>query len=484
MRFKKLFRSIRPDNVVAFRILFGGIMLWEVYRYFSYGWIHDYWIEPIVNFKYGGFFWLQPLAGDGMYYLFCVLGALSLFIMVGFLYRASTVLFFFLFTYTFLLEQGRYLNHFYLVVLLSFLMMFIPANRSFSVDAWLFPKIRRNWIPAWTLMLLRFQVGVVYFFGGIAKINADWLSGSPMDLWLPGTDFPLAGQYFDIPAVTLFISYSGLLLDLLAFPLLMIRKTRPWMALALLLFHLSNDRLFSIGIFPWFMIGALVIFLPASWPRQFWNYLKEMSTVRLKISVVLTSLAGGFLALFFHQAFHLVPVLSGLLITPVLFWDFHKNPAEENAAENLKNPHTSNLTLAFLGVWAFLQIVIPLRHYTIPGNPSWTEEGHRFAWHMKLRSKSCNQEFYIEDSETAQKKLLDIGEGPLQTWQYHDMEGRPQLIAQYAKMLSAAFDDRPIYADVKCSLNGGSWRQLIDPDVDLSEVRFKDWKRNDWIIAY
>lgn len=484
MRFKKLFRSIRPDNVVAFRILFGGIMLWEVYRYFSYGWIYDYWIEPIVNFKYGGFFWVEPLAGEGMYYLFCVLGALSLFIIIGFLYRASTVLFFLLFTYTFLLEQGRYLNHFYLVVLVSFLMMFIPAHRSFSVDAWLFPEIRRKWIPAWTLLLLRFQVGIVYFFGGIAKLNADWLSGSPMDLWLPGTDFPLVGQYFEIPAVTLFISYSGLLLDLLAFPLLMIRKTRPWMALALLLFHLSNDRLFSIGIFPWFMIGALVIYLPPSWPRQLWRYLKEMDSAWIKMSVVLTSFAGGFFALFFHQAFHLVPLLSGLLIPPILFWDFHKNPPEENAVENLRSYKFSNLTLAFLGVWAFFQIIIPLRHFVIPGNPSWTEEGHRFAWHMKLRSKTCNQQFYIADSITSEKEPLDVDEGPLQNWQYEDMVGRPQLIAQYAKMVSTAFDGKPIYADVKCSLNGGAWRQLIDPDTDLTKVRFQDWKRNDWITEF
>ncbi|WP_234568487.1 HTTM domain-containing protein [Rhodohalobacter sp. 614A] len=484
MRFSRLFHPIRPDNVVAFRILFGSIMLWEVYRYFSYGWIHDYWIEPLVNFKYGGFFWIQPLAGDGMYYLFFVLGALSLFIIAGFLYRASTVLFFVLFTYTFLLEQGRYLNHFYLVILLSFLMMFIPAHRTFSVDVWLFPKLRRKWIPAWTLMLLQFQIGAVYFFGGIAKINADWLSGSPMDLWLPGTDFPLVGQYFDIPAVTLFISYAGLLLDLLALPLLMFRKTRPWMALALLFFHLSNDRLFSIGIFPWFMIGVLVIYLPSSWPRQFWAYLKEMNSVRLKLAVVITSLTGGFLALFFHQAFHLVPLLYGLLITPILFWDFHKNPADENMVQHENQPAHSNLVLAGLGVWVFLQIVIPLRHYVIPGNPSWTEEGHRFAWHMKLRSKSCEQDFFIADSKSFKKKPLDIDEGPLQSWQYNDMIGRPQLIAQYAKMLSTAFDGKPIYAEVRCSLNGGPWRPLIDPDVDLSNVSFHDWKRNDWIIAY
>lgn len=455
-------------------------MLWEVYRYFDYNWIYRYWVEPIFNFKYGGFFWVEPLSPDGMIMLFYLLGVLSIFIAVGFLYRLSITAFFIIFTYTFLLEQARYLNHFYLVMLISFLMIFIPAHRSFSIDAWLFPRVQRNWIPRWSLLLLRFQIGVVYFFGGIAKFNADWLSGSPMDLWLPRrADFPVVGAYFDLPEVIFLVSYSGLILDILAFPLLMYRKTRPWIALALVSFHFVNDKLFSIGIFPWFMIATLVLFLPPAWPRLFYQYWMQRS-VSQKLAIVLTALTGAGIACWFHGGFSVVPFLCGLLVFGLLFWDFHKNPAEENDPGRIEVPKKALLISTVLGLWAFVQITIPLRHYVIPSNPSWTEEGHRFAWHMKLRSKSCDLQFYIDDSETSSKVALDPA-NYLRPWQYEDMEDRPQLIAQYARILSSIYDHKPIYADVQCSLNGNPPAQLIDPDVDLTKVRFRDWKRNEWI---
>ncbi len=65
-----------------------------------------------------------------MYYHFLGLGVLAFFMLAGFLYRISAILFFLAFTYVFLLSESRYLNHFYLVVLISFIMIFVPAHRS------------------------------------------------------------------------------------------------------------------------------------------------------------------------------------------------------------------------------------------------------------------------------------------------------------------------------------------------------------------
>ena len=130
-----LFEPVDISFLVFFRILFGGIMLWEVYRYFSYGWISRYYVEPVVNFTYYGFSWVKPWPGRGMYIHFFVLGLAAACVMAGFLYRIATPVFFLAFTYTFLLDQTRYLNHFYLVCLVSFLMCFLPAELAFSVDA-------------------------------------------------------------------------------------------------------------------------------------------------------------------------------------------------------------------------------------------------------------------------------------------------------------------------------------------------------------
>ena len=180
-----LFEPVDISFLVFFRIVFGGILVWEVYRYFTRGWIGRYFVEPVVNFTYYGFSWVQPWPGRGMYIHFFVLGLAAACVMVGFLYRFAAPVLFLTFTYFFLLDQTRYMNHFYLVCLISFLMCFLPAERAFSVDALLRRKIRSDTVPAWTLWLLRFQLGIPFFFGGIAKLNSDWLyGGEPMRIWL------------------------------------------------------------------------------------------------------------------------------------------------------------------------------------------------------------------------------------------------------------------------------------------------------------
>lgn len=477
-----LFKSVSSESLAVFRAIFGFVMLWEVWRYFDHGWIARYWVEPAFNFKYEFFSWVEPLSAGGMSLLFYVMGVLALFVAIGFLYRVSITLLFLIFTYTFLLEQARYLNHFYLVILINFLMIFLPANRNFSVDAWLFPNTRSEWIPRWPVLILQIQIGIVYFFGGIAKLNRDWLSGSPMDSWLPArSDFPFIGSYFNIPEIILFVSYSGLLLDLLALPLLMWRKTRPWMAVALIIFHLMNDRLFTIGIFPWFMIAALVIYLPPSWPGDLYRYLTKRSLNQFMLFVA-AGLTGAFFGAWFHEGISILPFLVAFGVTIIIIWDFLMHSRVKEKRNLYLWQHQMNAwVVGGLSLWFLIQTLLPLRHIVIPGNPSWTEEGHRFAWHMKLRSKSCSETFYIRNESTGEK--IEINGMPfLESWQRSKVSARPQLVLQYAGYLSDLHNDAPVYADIVCSLNGGPNRQLISPDVDLTKVTFQDWKKNDWIL--
>src|SRR5688572_26310972 len=217
-----LFNPVDISFLVAFRLLFGGIILWEVYRYFTHGWISRYYIEPVLTFTYYGFSWVKPWPGRGMYIHFFVLGLAAACVMAGFLYRIAAPILFLGFTYFFLLEQTRYLNHFYLVCLISFVMCFLPAEGAFSVDALLRRKIRSDVVPAWTLWLVRAQVGIPYFYGGIAKLNSDWLlGGEPMRTWLS----PL-GTFFAADWVVYGFVIGGLMLDLLVVPLLLWRRTR------------------------------------------------------------------------------------------------------------------------------------------------------------------------------------------------------------------------------------------------------------------
>lgn len=170
-----MFAPVDIAALVYFRIVFGAITLWEAYRYYDHGWISRYYIEPEFYFKYYGMEWVQPWSGSWMYVHFLVLGLLAACIMLGLFYRVTSVLFFFAIAFVFLLDQTNYLNHLYLVCLIAFILMFLPAHRAASLDAGRRTEIRSNTVPAWTVWLLRLQVGVPYFYGGLAKLNSDWL---------------------------------------------------------------------------------------------------------------------------------------------------------------------------------------------------------------------------------------------------------------------------------------------------------------------
>ena len=437
---KNLFAQVDIASMVVFRIAVGLIMLWEVTRYFDHNWIFKYWIKPKYNFTYWPFDWVSPFEGDGMYIFFYFLGVISVFIAIGFLYRISTVLFFFSFSYIFLLEQARYLNHFYLIVLIAFVMIFIPAHRKFSVDALLFKKIRSEYISAWHLWLMRFMIAIPYFWGGVAKINKDWFAGEPLRTWLRNdTDFPIIGSFFRDDWMILFLSYSGMLLDLLIVPALLYKRTRVIGFIGITLFHLMNARMFTIGIFPWFMIAATLLFFHPSWPRQLLHiFTKKWS-----------------------RGVPSIPVAANFTLAPM--------------------QHIVTYALVF---WFALHTFLPLRHWLYPGYVSWTEEGHRFAWHMKLRTKSGRGIFTIQDKDTGRRSLINP-ENYLQEWQINKMIDRPYLIWQFAQIVKEDYEDRGmnvgVYANVRASLNARPMQVLITPDYDLTEVPRFLFKRSYWI---
>ena len=429
-----LFEPVDISFLVFFRILFGGIMLWETYRYFTHGWIRRYFIETTVNFTYYGFSWVTPWPGSGMYVHFFVLGLAAACVMVGFLYRFAAPVLFLAFTYSFLLDQTRYLNHFYLVCLISFLMCFLPAERAFSVDSLLRRKIRSDVVPAWTLWLLRVQVGIPYFFGGIAKLNSDWVhGGEPMRIWLsPLAKIPAFGHIFASGWVVYSFVIGGLLLDLLVVPLLLWRRTRPFAFAGAVLFNLINAVIFEIGIFPWMMLGALLIYFPPDVLRRF---------------------ARAFMS----------PGEEFLEPSPA--------PAERSSCPSLSS--SQKVVVGLLAAYLVVQIILPLRHYLYPGNVSWTEEGHNFAWHMKLRTKTGEAVFTVTHPETGQAWTIKP-EDHLKSHQVMKMSTKPDLILHFAHYLAEqkkreGYENVEVRARVMVSLNGREPQLLIDPNVDLTK---------------
>ncbi len=360
-----------------------------------------------------------------MYFHFIAMGILSVCIMIGFKYRISTILFFFAFSYMFLLEQSRYLNHFYLIALVSFVMMFIPAHKALSFDSWWNKKIRTDFVPAWSLWLLRIQIGVPYFFGGVAKINEDWLNGNPLRFWLAdrADTFPSLGQFFTKESFVFFFAYSALLMDLLAVPFLLWKRSRIFAYGILVLFHVLNSQLFSLGIFPWFMIFATLIFFDPSWPRIFFKKFKTARKPQTRVS---------------------------------------------SLTKNQK------IVLSLFLIFIIFQVAMPLRHYAYPGNVSWTEEGHNFSWHMKLRDKDTTYiEFFATDPKTGETWSIDHYED-LTKRQVSKMSNRPDMILQYSHFIAEnlreeGYEEIEIRVDVISSLNGREPQRLIDPNVNLAE---------------
>lgn len=441
----RLFQPVDGTSLAVFRILFGAIMVWEVYRYFSHDWIQRYWVEPSFHFTYHGFGWVEPLPGRWMEVLFAVLGALAVCIALGLFYRLAAALFFVAFTYTFLLEQARYLNHFYLVCLLSFLLAIVPAHRVWSVDAALSKPRWRETVPTWSLWLLRAQIGAVFFFAGVAKLNGDWLHGEPLRMWLAArTDFAIIGRFFTEEWAPWLFSYGGLLFDLTVIPLLIWPRTRPLAFLAAVGFHMTNQQLFSIGIFPFLALGTALLFFPPDWPRFRWLRARRRPPRQ--------------------------PVVASWP-TPPRGWRLR--PAQ-------------GALLGVLGVYLALQVLMPLRHFAIPGNVSWTEEGHRFSWHMKLRDKDADAQFEIVGADGS-RSLVDPAQY-LTDWQYDEMSSRPDMIVQFARHVkentsSLGLGNVEVRAQVSASLNGRDRQVLIAPEADLSEVEVQGLLGHaDWVV--
>lgn len=441
----RLFQPVDIASLVYFRVAFGALMLVEVLRYFGHGWVREFYIDPSFHFSYTGFDWVRPLPGQWMTVHFAVLGLLAVLVMIGLRYRVATVLFFIGFAYVFLLESAHYLNHFYLVLLYALLMIFVPAHRSFSLDSSRRSDAYSRTAPAWSLWVLRFQMGIVYFFGGVAKINEDWLGGDSLRLWLAArTDFPVIGGLFDQEWLVLLFAWGSMLLDLFAFPLLLWSRTRALTFAALVLFHLMNANLFRIGIFPWLAIAATALFFSPSWPRRLFAGGRQRRERGRRPTKARQPDA--------------IPAWTGL---------GHK------------------VTVALLALYVAVQVLVPLRHFAYPGEVSWTEEGHRYSWHMMLRTKQHRAQFYVTPSDTGRPVEVDLFEH-LERWQYDEMGKRPHLILQFARYLSEVHTsegDSPaeVRAWVFESLNGRLPQLLIDPRVDLALAGY-GLGAADWIV--
>ena len=427
-------------SLVVFRVGFGLLMFWEVTRYFYFGWVEELFAKPQFHFQYEWFRWVVPIPADGMYLLFTALGILALMIAFGLFYRIATSLFFLGYTYVFLLDQATYNNHFYLICLLSFVLILAPLHRSWSLDVLRGAVQHTDRLPAIWLWLIRFHMGVVYFYGGIAKFDPDWLNGmAPGELLGAANRGTIFQPLMDYDLVHLLYAWSGMLFDLSIPFLLLWKPSRKWAFLAAVLFHTNNYFVFPIGIFPVLALVLTLIFFDADFPRKICPHLiKQWLSHHYRKRLAATG-------------------------------TLHAEQANNGFSQRI-----SRTLLLFICLYAVVQLILPFRHLLYPGRTIWHEEGHYFAWRMMLRQKITRLQFNVTHPVTGEQRYADPGDY-LNTSQLKVFAGNPGMILLFAHHLdqlvqSNARFDPIITARIEVSLNGRDFRELVDPELDLSKV--------------
>lgn len=384
-----------------FRLLFGLLLTVSALRFVGKGWVESLYLAPPLRFPWPGFDWVPEPTAAGFHALFGLMVLTGLTIAAGHWRRASAAVHLVCFLWVEVLDLSTYLNHYYLVSLLLGILVIVPP-------------VEQGRLPRWALGLLRAQVAVVYTFAGIAKLNPDWLlQGEPLHTWLSGmTHRPVIGPLLGERWLALAMSWAGCLYDLSIALWLALPRTRRLAWLSVAAFHLATALLFPIGVFPWLMMAASLLFWSPARP---------------------------------------VP------------------PQPAPAAP---------LGPALAAVWLAVQLLVPLRHWVMPGDVAWTEGGARFSWRVMLHEKTGFIEYRVVDQATGRSRRVSP-RGELSRQQLDQMSWQPDMILHYAGILGARERARgrevAVYADAFLARNGRPSQRWLDPTVDLLGPLPDDW---------
>lgn len=432
---KFLFKQIDNSALIVYRFFFGIIIACEGFGAILTGWVKHTFIDAKFTFNFIGLEFLQPLPGNGMYFYFALMGVLGILIAIGYRFRASILAFSILWSGVYLMQKTSYNNHYYLFALLSWILVFLPAEKYASLDVKRNPKIKSISMPAWVKWFIVAQLFIVYTYASIAKMYPDWLDLTvPRSLFINKAHYPIVGELFQQNWFHAFIAYSGILFDLLIIPLLLWKPTRKFAFAMAIFFHLFNSFVFHIGIFPYLAILLCIFFFDEKTIRNIFLKRKE-----------------------FYD--------KGEAVTP-------------------KNNQAIKW---IMGIYLLIQVALPLRHHFIKGNVLWTEEGHRLSWRMMLRSRSGYATFTVVDKKTKQRTVVKLSEY-LTPKQQRKIGALPDFMWQFAQRLKQEYkakgQDIEVYVKGKARVNNSKSYVLIDPTVDLASVKWNQFTHNPWVKIY
>ncbi|WP_158975377.1 HTTM domain-containing protein [Cellulophaga sp. L1A9] len=426
-------KKIDNINLILFRIFFGILISLECYGAILTGWVKSNLVTPKFNFSFIGFEWLTTLTGPWMYAYFILMGTLGILISIGYKYTYSMLAFALMWSGVYLMQKTSYNNHYYLLMLISSIMVFFPANKDYSIDAKLNPEIRSNKMHAYFKYIIILQLFIVYTYAAVAKVYADWLNFEFIQVLMRGkANYFLIGDLLQIPWIHQFIAIFGILFDLLIVPALLWKPSRKFAFIFAVFFHIFNSIIFQIGIFPYLALAFTVFFFDP----------KKIRSI------------------------------------------FFKNTLDYKPA-NMATPKFKTLILGVWIVYFIFQIGLPLRHHFFEDDVLWTEEGHRLSWRMMLRRRSGIVHFNSIDKQTNTTTNVNLNDY-LTKKQIRKIGAYPDFIWQFAQHLKkeAKKNNKEIavYANARVSINGKPKKQLIDPKVDLAQEKWQHFKHNTFIL--
>lgn len=436
---KYLFSPVDNTNLIIFRWIYGFLITAESWGAIITGWVKETFVDPAFTFNFIGFDFLQVFVGPGMYAYYILMGALGIMVMIGWKYHFAASAFAVMWTITYLLQKSHYNNHYYLLVLLSVLMALLPANRYFSIDAQLNPKMKSLTCPGWVYVVIILQVWIVYTFAGFSKIYDDWIDGIPIRLWFAQKEhYWLIGGVLQQEWLQSMVVWGGIFFDILVIPALLWKRTRiPALGLSFF-FHLFNSAVFQVGIFPYLALGFCLFFF-------------DPETIRSR------------------------------------FFKRKPKPSPDELG-TLRYRLSHDLPIYLVAAFFIVQLLLPVRYHLYKGNVHWTEEGHRMAWKMMLRSKAGYIRFKVINKDTDESKAIN----PLDyvsSYQYRRLATMPDLVWQFTQFLKKELAKEgwhhvEIYAISNCSLNGSPFQPLIKPDYDLARAEWHIFTSSDWIAEF
>lgn len=481
-----LAKPVDGSSLAVFRIGFGILMAFLVYGFLAptsdgvrlidlLGTANDGW-----SFSYPGLAWWKPLPSTAMEGVAWTCIACALLLALGFFTQLAAATVFGTFLYLWTCDASLFGNHFPLATVFAFLLIVVPSNRYWSWDSFRHPMPRS--VPFWSILVLRAQVFLIYFFGGVSKLHPDWLHGEPMRTWFHSSETaeslrnslggPVAEQIL-LPILRLegtvyFFAYGGLLFDLSIGIFLCLRRTRLLALLVVTMFHGFNylfvDKVGVVAPMSWW---ATLLFLDAQWPVRVWNWIKVPRIPAPDLGWFL----GGMIA---------VPLLGA-----ALGW---KLPPSKPLELGTNGARISWPLAALLVIWLALQTLIPLRHFVITGDAYWTEEGVAFSWFLLTRNKSGDfLQFRIVDTDAesalesgledrlAHGKALEFVSVDVRKLGESDLPAMPEIFAIFEPVLGYR-----VFCRWKSDKPGDeaefrrTWRQQFSSEPRLVPVRMAD----------